>query len=135
MCVVTRRTGNDPTTGKPGPVDAVRQPDGSIALVRRDPPTEAPLVARLRACGLLSIVERHARTHKVSVADVVGERRFVAVVRARHGVWRELRATTGYSYPEIADLFGRDHTTVMAACTGVRKATPYQAAIAAMRVV
>lgn len=87
------------------------------------PPRELPLVAGLRARGLLPIVERHAAEHHVTVDDIVGERRHLHIARARHAVWRELRAL-GWSFPEISRLFGRDHSTVMSACRGVVKAMP-----------
>jgi chromosomal replication initiation ATPase DnaA len=98
---------------------------------------ELPLIAALRDRGVHDIVERHAVTHNVTVGDIVGERRSASVVRARHGAWREIRATMGMSYPEIASLFGRDHTTVMSACAKAKRLTPPtpRAILAALRVI
>lgn len=49
--------------------------------------------------------------------------RHKSVALARHRVWFFLRAR-GWSFPEIAKLYGVDHTTVMSGVNRVRKLTP-----------
>lgn len=56
---------------------------------------------------------------KVTQVDLVaGRRRWARVSAARRDLWR-LLYEAGWSYPEIAEFTGRDHTTIMA---GVKKA-------------
>jgi chromosomal replication initiation ATPase DnaA len=74
------------------------------------------LEQRLAQRGLLGEVERIAKRHHVTTSEMLGRRRLAHVVRARHAAWRELRAR-GLSYPAIGELWGVDHTTVLAACT------------------
>lgn len=74
------------------------------------------LEQRLAQRGLLGAVEKVARRHHVTMGELLGRRRLAHVVRARHTAWRELRRM-GLSYPAIGELWGVDHTTVLAACT------------------
>jgi hypothetical protein len=48
----------------------------------------------------------------VTLELLAGRVRTASVARARVSVWRWLRSE-GLSWPEIGQLFGRDHTTVM----------------------
>jgi len=73
------------------------------------------LEQRLAQRGLLGAVEKVARRHHVTMGELLGRRRFKHIVAARHSAWRELRAK-GLSYPAIGELWGVDHTTVLAAC-------------------
>lgn len=81
--------------------------------------------ARSTFSALLACLERHSLTAEahaicacwgVTLADAHGPRRFNDVTRARHRVWVLLRERTGLSYPQIAALFGRDHTSILSAC-------------------
>lgn len=65
--------------------------------------------------------ERHARLlaeaafiHGVKPADIMGRSRDWKVVRARRQMMTRYREA-GYTLPRIAAIFGRHHTTVMAA--------------------
>ncbi len=101
------------------------------------PPQEHPIARELRARGLLEVAERHAKSHQVTVSDILGTGRYRTIVRARWAVWREIRSTTDYSYPEIGRLFQVDPTTVMHACKGVVKVSPAgaSAVLALMKVI
>ena len=75
---------------------------------------EAPLdpVTALAKLGLLPRANTICRAHYVSIFAAASRSRSRMVVRARHAVWQMLR-DRGYSYPEIAGLWGVDHSTVM----------------------
>ena len=45
--------------------------------------------------------------------DIVSERRYRSIMRARHLYWACLRRYCGLSYPAIAELTNRHHTTIM----------------------
>lgn len=68
----------------------------------------------LRDRHLYDLVATVCREHSVSVAAVLAADRHAAVSRARKHCWWLLRER-GLSYPDIARLFGRHHTTVIAA--------------------
>ena len=53
---------------------------------------------------------------KVTVEDVFGRARHHKYVLPRADLMRRLRGKFRWSYPRIAALFGRDHTTVMHHC-------------------
>lgn len=55
----------------------------------------------------------------VLIEEVLGDSRHKPIARARHQIWLWIRQEKGWSYPAIASLFNRDHTTIMA---GVAKA-------------
>lgn len=64
--------------------------------------------------------EKVCRDHHVTLRDILGKSRASHVVRARHAVWALCRGDGyGWSYPSIAEAFGVDHTTVMAALKGL----------------
>lgn len=93
------------------------------AKIRRRRPKPAPPLAtvsgRLRMRNLpgdeattwLDVVHRAAARHGVTSADVCSRRRHRSTVAARHEAWRILREA-GYSTPEIARVFGVDHSSV-----------------------
>jgi chromosomal replication initiation ATPase DnaA len=58
------------------------------------------------------IIYRTARKHRVSVADMRSASRRQAVVLARNEAAYEIRNQRGLSFPQIAALFGRDHSTI-----------------------
>lgn len=77
---------------------------------------EPKLIAQaLASRGLLERVLAIVALHPVNLADVLGRRRTKAIAAARHEVWIDLHDGAGLSWPEVGELFGRDHTTVMAA--------------------
>jgi hypothetical protein len=60
-------------------------------------------------------VARVAKSHAVSLQAVMSTARHPAVCRARDQAMAVLRWTCNYSFPELGAMFGRDHTSVMAA--------------------
>lgn len=61
-----------------------------------------------------AIIAACARRHRVSVADILGPRRFKHIVAAR---WEAIRAVAAefpeFSTPRLGRIFGRDHTTIL----------------------
>jgi chromosomal replication initiation ATPase DnaA len=80
--------------------------------------TPAEIRYRLAAHGLLETAQALAKEYRVALDDLLGRNRTPTVVRARHHFWMLVRHTLDWSYPEIAKLFGADHSTVLC---GVRK--------------
>lgn len=65
------------------------------------------------------LVAAVCRRFGVSPEQIVGDRRFPALVRPRH-VLAALLRRRGYSFPLIASILGyRDHTSAMSACSRV----------------
>lgn len=62
---------------------------------------------------LARTVEREARLAGVTPADVMGPSRKQRFAVPRHAVWRQLRELYGWSFPVIARLVERDHSTVV----------------------
>lgn len=60
-----------------------------------------------------------AKDGGVTADDVLGDDRRASKVRARHDFWARLRALR-YSYPEIAEAIGVDHSTVQQALKKLR---------------
>jgi chromosomal replication initiation ATPase DnaA len=77
----------------------------------------ADIVSELDARELLATFTEIAKKHTVTLAEMLGPRRQAGMCEARFECWALLRGE-GWSWHRIADLFGRDHTTVMA---GVRE--------------
>jgi chromosomal replication initiation ATPase DnaA len=57
-----------------------------------------------------------AEKHQVPVVDMLSSRRDKIYADAREEAYRRLRNELGYSYPKIARIFNRDHSTVVHAC-------------------
>jgi chromosomal replication initiation ATPase DnaA len=78
----------------------------------------------LAARDLLRVLDDVCRARHVTRAEVCGCRRTKAIVAARHEVWWRLRhhPELSFSYEEIGRLFGRDHTTVLAAVRAKERA-------------
>jgi chromosomal replication initiation ATPase DnaA len=57
-----------------------------------------------------------AEKHGVSTVTMLSPCRDRAFVNAREEAYRRLRDELGYSYPKIAKIFNRDHSTVVHAC-------------------
>jgi chromosomal replication initiation ATPase DnaA len=71
---------------------------------------------QLRARELLALVDDVCKRRGVTLDELCGRARSQAISRARHEVWWRIRhhPEREYSYPEIARIFARDHTTIMA---------------------
>jgi DNA invertase Pin-like site-specific DNA recombinase len=59
----------------------------------------------------LEVLQEAAFVEGAPLAGVLGGSHRPAAARARHATWLELREA-GYSYSEIARVWGCDHTTV-----------------------
>lgn len=72
------------------------------------------VVEDLRAHELLELVEEVRRRRGVALHELCGTSRTQNVAAARHELWWRIRhyPERCYSLPEIARLFGRDHTTI-----------------------
>jgi chromosomal replication initiation ATPase DnaA len=57
-----------------------------------------------------------AEKHGLSVVGIISPCRDSVFVNARVEAYRRLRDELGYSYPKIAKIFNRDHSTVVHAC-------------------
>jgi chromosomal replication initiation ATPase DnaA len=93
------------------------------------------VIARLRGRDMLDLVREVCAANHVTIGQVCGRARHASITVARHAVWTIIRSRFGLSYPEIGELFGVDHATVM---HGVKKARPRIdacAARAALRVI
>jgi chromosomal replication initiation ATPase DnaA len=79
-------------------------------------PTIGVVVDGLRARDLFALVDEVCRSRGVTLDEVCGRARSQAVSCARQEVWWRIRhhPERNYSYPEIARLFARDSTTVIA---------------------
>jgi chromosomal replication initiation ATPase DnaA len=71
---------------------------------------------RLRVRDLVDLVDEVCKRRGVTLDEVCGRTRSRAVSYARQEVWWRIRhhPERAYSYPEIARLFARDHTTIIA---------------------
>ena len=66
--------------------------------------------------GLLQVIDNRCKAMLVRVEDVAGKSRTKAVVRARHAIWLWMHDELGFSWPEVAHLFGRrDHSSIIQA--------------------
>lgn len=66
---------------------------------------------------LLDVFEEVCRERRVRLEAAFGPEKTKAVVRTRAACWARMRKL-GFSFPEIADVWGRDHTTIIAAVRG-----------------
>lgn len=76
-----------------------------------DPEAQA-CVNRLARHGYLFIVEDVCRRHQVTMAILLGRSRYAPVAAARRELYALLRLQS-LSYPEIGDLLGRNHSTII----------------------
>jgi hypothetical protein len=75
---------------------------------------EEKLRRRMEAGGVQGIIAEVALAHGVSVADILGPRRFDQVVKARHQAIIEVAIRKpALSLTQIGKCFSRDHTTVL----------------------
>jgi chromosomal replication initiation ATPase DnaA len=76
----------------------------------------ARVLGRLEQLGARGVAVRTAAEFGVPLGRVLqGESRSRNVIRARHRVWCLLRHTLDVSYPEMAEIFEADHTTIVVA--------------------
>lgn len=54
-----------------------------------------------------------AKKHGIDAALIQGESRFKVLIAARHELWWRVRTELNYSFPKIARLANRDHSTVI----------------------
>ncbi len=66
----------------------------------------------LQVLGLQDELAAVALKYCATFDEVMSRSRTSRVTRARHAVWFTLY-DMGWSYPDIGDVFERDHTTVM----------------------
>lgn len=59
------------------------------------------------------IIESISKRYDISVDDIKGKKRTKEIVSARHIAVYVVREVTGMSFPNIAKLFNRDHTTML----------------------
>lgn len=93
----------------------VRQPLPMVVVQKKPPaPPSPPDMSR----AIYNIISTAAGRRGVTVAQMMGDNRHVPVVLARQEAWWRIWREHGHSYPRIAKMFGKDHTTVM---YGVKK--------------
>jgi len=68
-----------------------------------------------------AIIERVCKYYGVSREDVMGKSRKAQFCRPRQIIQFIAYEHTGLSYPEIAKIFDRDHTSVMNSCDRIKK--------------
>ena len=78
--------------------------------------SSAAVLRALRTRDLDGIATDVAARRGVPLQELCGRGRSRSIARARHEVWWRIRhhPERYLSLPEIARLFGRDHTTIMA---------------------
>lgn len=70
-----------------------------------------------------AIIDAVCRTCKVTPSEIYGRKRTTDAARARLIAMTVCRDLTGASFPEIGQIYGRDHTTVMSAHRTVKTST------------
>jgi chromosomal replication initiator protein len=94
--------------------------DAQAVAAGEIPAPEPPVVVLSLFRGLIKrrpgsrgILEDVASQWGISVNELVGEGRAKRFALPRHEAMYRLRETGRYSFPQIAAIFGRDHTSVM----------------------
>jgi chromosomal replication initiation ATPase DnaA len=88
----------------------------SVLKVRSPSPSDI-LAALQRFPDVWRIAEKICAEHRVTVHGALCHRdRHPKATRARRAFLAIMRWSTDMSYPEVAELLGVDHTTVMEAC-------------------
>jgi Bacterial dnaA protein helix-turn-helix len=110
---------------KPAPVTAIAEPPApavanrsrDMIILACDGPKETALEQVLVETPGLSrfriIIDECAKRYGVGIADIMGDRRNVLAVAARHEAMYRLRHETTMSLPQIGKKLGRDHTSVL----------------------
>ena len=81
---------------------------------RGQPKTAAAIIRDLETRDLLGVAKEIARKHHVTLEELLGRRRRGPEAAARHELWHRLYEEIP-SLPKLGEIFGRNHTTVMAA--------------------
>jgi len=79
------------------------------APVEKDVPVENSIGGEMRQ-RMMMFYERTMRQHNIMKSAWNSNR--PSAVFARQHAWAVIRWSTGYSYPEIAGVFGVNHTTI-----------------------
>jgi chromosomal replication initiation ATPase DnaA len=81
------------------------------------------VVDRLEVRDLLELAREVCARRGVLLRELCGDARCRSVSQARQELWWRIRPhpERRYSYPEIARLFDRDHTTVLAGIEAHRR--------------
>lgn len=61
----------------------------------------------------LRILQAAEEIYGYSVEELVGKSRTRGLTKVRQGAYGAIYSLTDLSYPEVGDLFNRDHTTIM----------------------
>ncbi len=88
--------------------------------------TPKQIIAQLQVRGLLELVDDVCARRGVTRVELCGHRRSQAIAAARHELWWLMREHPEryYSYPEIARLFSKHHTTVREGVAAHRRRHP-----------
>lgn|GEM_PF-3946294 len=73
----------------------------------------ARVLSRLSEIRALRIAHQIGDEHGRTVRVLLSRDRHKTVIHARHQLWTVVRHTLNLSYPELAELFEVDHTTVL----------------------
>jgi len=103
-------------------------PSSSRYLTRIEPPPLAPttrIIAALEARALVGMLDAICRARGVTRDELCGRRRTKSVALARHELWWQLRnhPDLSFSYQEIGQIFGRDHSSVLHGVRAYQRAT------------
>ena len=85
------------------------------------PKSLTAIIEDLRQRDLIKLAERVAKDHHVLLEEMLGTDRSRPSIRARHALWSELYAMGFWSYPRLAGLFAKDHTTIVLGVRAHRK--------------
>jgi chromosomal replication initiation ATPase DnaA len=77
----------------------------------------AQVIKALRDRGLLPKIQSIASDHYVTMHELCSGSRVGSILKARHAAWKWQRSI-GHSYPQIGEMWGYDHTTIMHAVNG-----------------
>lgn len=80
------------------------------------------VVSRVQSVSMETIRKVVAEYYNISVKDIMGKKRLRSIARPRQIAMALSRDLTKESYPDIGQSFGgRDHTTVMHACSKIKE--------------
>ena len=89
---------------------------------------EIPIVRRRHSREIIASV---ADAFMVSVDDLMGPRSFRTLAWARQAAYLIIRKERGLSYPQIGQIFNRDHSTIIYGCRAAKQRKAYDADFAA----
>lgn len=84
--------------------------------------TTETILEALRERDLLGFLDAVCQPRGVTREEVCGRRRTRRIARARWELWLRLRSELRMSYGEIAELFGRNHSTVLVGVRALERA-------------